>query len=302
MKKSIFFLLIFITFANIYPQISRSNYQRYFQDSTGYPVINALVQICPQDNNYPEGAMMLISNRQGWYYRNNVPNGEYKIYINSNIFKEHIFIGDYRLQEILEKFNGKYQIDSSAIGDSVLTDKLFKVTSLSKLSKDLGSINKGTITGVRIQTDTIGQRIVIDSSKVTIYGSSGLAGTIYGYDQWMAFKSGPRGIMTFLNSDGNSYMCFDDEQGKFSFRFPVAFESSLSIADTSKIPNLNADRLDGFDHSEFAHNLVISSNTLQLTNDSGEQIGLTLPLYDVTVITALQIIGTGGGPYKLQYN
>ncbi len=60
---------------------------------------------------------------------------------------------------------------------AVTADKM-NVAVLSAITADMGSVSAGTITGVTIQTATSGQRVVLDATGLTAYGSDGITASV----------------------------------------------------------------------------------------------------------------------------
>lgn len=133
--------------------MATSKFYRYFQ-SGGVPLTTATIWLVPQANTYPTGALSLTAHgtRDGIYYRNNVPDGEYKVYIDPaggsspSLYEEHLWIGDQRVSSISDHFDETdlYKLKEEGIkGLTVLAGKnLFDKTNL---LDDYGIDNLGTI-------------------------------------------------------------------------------------------------------------------------------------------------------------
>lgn len=98
---------------------STSKFWKKFETNSGNPLVGATIEIIPQENTYPEGKITLIEHptRKGFYYKNAVPMGEYKIYINGSLYEQNIFHAENILKYIRSKFNELLEIPSSTIKD-----------------------------------------------------------------------------------------------------------------------------------------------------------------------------------------
>ncbi|MEM3091544.1 MAG: hypothetical protein QXD05_00200 [Candidatus Pacearchaeota archaeon] len=87
--------------------MATSKFERRFTNNTGNPLLGAIIELVPQDKNYPEGKITLIEHptRKGWYYKDGVPLGEYKIYINGSLYTQNIFHPESILQHIAALFD-----------------------------------------------------------------------------------------------------------------------------------------------------------------------------------------------------
>lgn len=93
--------------------MATSKFLRTFRTIAGAPITTATIWLVPQANTYPTGALALTAHgtRDGQYYRDNVPDGEYKIYIDPaggsspTLYEERLWIGDQRVTTISDHFD-----------------------------------------------------------------------------------------------------------------------------------------------------------------------------------------------------
>lgn len=87
--------------------MATSKFEKRFTNNTGSPLLGATVEIVPQANTYPTGKILLIEHptRRGWYYKDAVALGEYKIYINGTLYTQNIFHGENILTYIAALFD-----------------------------------------------------------------------------------------------------------------------------------------------------------------------------------------------------
>lgn len=133
MKKII--LILFVLFA-IVLKAQTSEFRRNFSTTSGNPLAGytGYIYLVPQANTYPTGALSLTEDgtRPGVYYRLNVPDGEYKIYIDvdkggagaPSLYVEHYWIGEKRLSTIADHFDATdlYKLKSTGIQDGAITE------------------------------------------------------------------------------------------------------------------------------------------------------------------------------------
>lgn len=175
MKQTIIFLLMVFP-VGLFAQVPTSRFNRYFQYQDGSPLTGAAIELVRQNNTYPTGAILLIEHpsRPGYYFKDGVGNGEYKIYIGGNLYDEHIWVGENRLSIIAGKFNssiemsGRDLIDTSIVSDkikdqAIIWDKLSDAVKdsirgapagqyLTANSVDSSHIKDGTVTGSDLKT------------------------------------------------------------------------------------------------------------------------------------------------------
>ncbi len=130
MKLKIILLVLLLSFLALG---QTSTYVKYFMkaDGTALTGYTGYIYFVPQANTYPTGALSMTEDgtRLGQYYRNNVPVGEYKIYIDADksgagapaLYLEHQWIGEDVLTRIAGKFDVNTQIDPTAIKDNSIT-------------------------------------------------------------------------------------------------------------------------------------------------------------------------------------
>lgn len=173
MKQIIFIILFSIT---LLAQVPTSRFNRYFQYTDGSPLTGVAIELIRQSNTYPTGRILLIehSSRPGYYYKDGIGNGEYKIYVGGNLYEEKVWIGENRLSIIADKFNssiemsGRDLIDTSIVStklkdQAVIWDKLADAVKdsirgaptgqyLTANSVDSSHIKNGTVTGSDLKT------------------------------------------------------------------------------------------------------------------------------------------------------
>jgi len=115
--------------------MATSKFLRYFQDNaTGNPATGMTVWLVPQSvssPSYPSDYLLCTEDgtRDGQYYRENVPDGEYKIYIDvaggttPSLYLENIWVGESRLTTIADHFDSadSYKLKTTGIKDSAIT-------------------------------------------------------------------------------------------------------------------------------------------------------------------------------------
>lgn len=121
--------------------MATSKFLRTFRTTTGTPITAATIWLVPQSDTYPTNALALTphATRDGQYYRDNVPDGEYKIYIDPaggsspTLYDEHIWLGEQRVTTISDHFDAadSYKLKASGIQDQTKT-----VTSLTSPTPD----------------------------------------------------------------------------------------------------------------------------------------------------------------------
>lgn len=183
MKRMILFLIL------IYSVLSfgqTSQFQRLFTKSDGTPLtgFTGYIYLVPQTNDYPTGALSLTEDatRMGVYSRDNVSDGEYKVYVDLDkggansptLLLEHQWIGEARISTIADRFeliDGTYRIKVDAITDGSITNAKFgdgAVYGDKILDNAITSekINDGAITTTKIFPQSV-QTEQLDWSAVT---------------------------------------------------------------------------------------------------------------------------------------
>lgn len=136
--------------------MATSKFLRTFRTVAGVPITTATIWLVPQANTYPTGALALTahSTRDGQYYRDNVPDGEYKIYIDPaggsspTLYEEEIWIGEARITTISDHFDSadSYKLKGSGIK---LDNSTIETSSETLRVKDAG------ITAAKLATDAV---------------------------------------------------------------------------------------------------------------------------------------------------
>lgn len=111
--------------------MATSKFLRTFRTVQGTPITAAAIWLVPQANSYPTGALALTphATRDGQYYRDNVPDGEYKIYIDPaggsspTLYEEEIWIGEARITTISNHFDeaDSFKLKTTGIKDKAVT-------------------------------------------------------------------------------------------------------------------------------------------------------------------------------------
>jgi len=166
MKSNIITLLLILNCAALAQGVK---FERYLTDAAGYPLINNTVELVPQANTYPAGAYYLICNRRGYFYRENVAPGEYKLFIDGSLIKQHIFVSGSKLYDIMDKFSQKIKLDSSAIDTATIKTKYLLDSSITvrKINKNVWKYLADTNTIVRTKYTQIiaGRKTFADTIK-----------------------------------------------------------------------------------------------------------------------------------------
>lgn len=116
--------------------MATSKFYRYFQ-AAGSPLITANIWLVPQANSYPAGALALTPHgtRNGIYYRDNVPDGEYKVYIDPaggsspTLYEEKLWIGEQRITGLAEHFDPAESYKIKPTGLKRMTKTVLSLTS-----------------------------------------------------------------------------------------------------------------------------------------------------------------------------
>lgn len=167
MKKIFLILILILTAIAINAQTSR--FQRNFTTTAGAPLtgFTNYIWLVPQANTYPTGALALTEDgtRPGVYYRLNVPDGEYKIYIDTDkggantpiLFLENYWVGEKRLSTIADHFDAadQYKLKGSGIKDGAITtgkilDNAVTTSKIINSAITSDKINSGAVTNDKI--------------------------------------------------------------------------------------------------------------------------------------------------------
>lgn len=162
-------------FAVITVNAQTSEFRRNFSTTSGAPLsgYTNYIFLVPQANTYPTGALALTEDgtRDGVYYRANVPDGEYKIYIDvdkagagtPSLYIENYWIGEKRLSTIADHFDAadSYKLKETGIKDNAITT--------SKIANDAvvtSKIPNSAITSDKINSSSV-TTIKIDDNAIT---------------------------------------------------------------------------------------------------------------------------------------
>ena len=155
--------------------MATSKFEKRITNNAGNPLLGATVELCPQANTYPTGKILLTEHptRKGWYYKDAISLGEYKIYINGTLYTQNIFHAENILVYIAALFDENliYTGAIKALG----TEYDFRLASMLSLpfratEVSAGYGNPGTI-------------IVVESDKALLvnFGESYHEGAINDY-------------------------------------------------------------------------------------------------------------------------
>ena len=156
--------------------MATSKFIKYFQTVAGAPVTGANIWLVPQANTYPTDALQLTEHgtRDGVYYRENVEDGEYKLYIDAaggsspSLYEEKIWVGENRLTLIGDRFNSSLELQTAGIEDDAVTsDKLAdNAVTANKISSAAlgGGLNRALEGKIEVQPDGATLELAIDYS------------------------------------------------------------------------------------------------------------------------------------------
>lgn len=161
MKKLILFLTLILTFAAL---AQTSEFRRYFTKTNGSPLsgYTNYIYLVPQTNDYPVGALTLNEDgtRPGIYYRANVPDGEYKIYIDVDrdgpgtptLYLQHYWVGENRLSIIADNFDAtdSYTLKGTGIKDGAVTESKIGTGAVTE-----SKIGSGAVTNIKLGTNSV---------------------------------------------------------------------------------------------------------------------------------------------------
>jgi len=205
-----------------------SQYVKYFKRTNGEPLTGygGYIYLVPQWTSYPTGALSLTEDgtRLGQYYRTQVPDGEYKIYIDADkagaetpvLYLEHIYIGENRLSKVADLFDTTYKITPNAL-DSIL----IPIKSGTPLPAQLTYVEISAIPALVIGSDTLVSERVLRAKQYIKF--------INGTDT-TAYRSWVR-AQNFGTGSGSSDS-FEVYLNPDHFKFTGLLGDSVSIQDT----------------------------------------------------------------------
>lgn len=122
--KRLLILFIFLFSLIALAQVT-SKFTRYFIRQDGTAITGATIELVPQRNTYPNGALECTENplRPGYYVRGEVPDGEYQIYVNGNLYDQNIWLGANRLSMIAQSYITPEEY--GATGDGIADDTYY---------------------------------------------------------------------------------------------------------------------------------------------------------------------------------
>ncbi len=104
--------------------MATSKFTRKFELANGVPLLGAIVYLVPQSGTYPTDALLCTEHatRQGIYYREALPDGEYKIYIGTGgnapaMGEEKYWVGEQRITDITTSLAGVKSVSAIVSGD-----------------------------------------------------------------------------------------------------------------------------------------------------------------------------------------
>lgn len=171
--------------------MATSKFLRTFRTVQGTPITAATIWLVPQANTYPTGALALTphATRDGQYYRDNVPDGEYKIYIDPaggsspTLYEEEIWIGEARITTISDHFDSadSYKLKETGIKDAAVT--VNKLGTGAVTSVKINDQVK-TLTDITTTPDYIGQIAKLGDDYYYAFAKAGVN------IKWNKIKSG----------------------------------------------------------------------------------------------------------------
>ena len=168
--------------------MATSKFARYFLNAgTKEPVTLATIWLVPQANTYPTGALALTKHatRTGVYYRDAVPDGEYKVYVDPaggsspTLYDEHLWLGEQKISRTVSIRNQSIFQDeylsftwtpNSSSGNSELSwDAFFVFNGQGKFNQVVaGSIEvpNGTYCAIYLDYSELGQNFSLAYTNV----------------------------------------------------------------------------------------------------------------------------------------
>lgn len=149
--------------------MATSKFLRTFRTVAGVPITTATIWLVPQANTYPTGALALTphATRDGQYYRDNVPDGEYKIYIDPaggsspTLYEEEIWIGEARITTISDHFDSadSYKLKTTGIKDVAVTAALLATDAV-----ETAKIKDSAVTLAKLAANSVDGSKIVDLS------------------------------------------------------------------------------------------------------------------------------------------
>lgn len=178
MKKII--LIIFVLFVSML-NAQTSEFRRNFSTTSGAPLsgYTNYIFLVPQANTYPTGALALTEDgtRDGVYYRANVPDGEYKIYIDVDkagagtptLYIENYWIGEKRLSTIADHFDAtdSYKLKETGIKNNAVTESKIAPNAVVTIKIQDNSITTNKIISNAVTTDKIDDNSITTNKIAT---------------------------------------------------------------------------------------------------------------------------------------
>lgn len=163
------FLIISILLFSVMVSAQSSRFQRNFTktDGTALTGFSNYIFLVPQADTYPTGALALTEDgtRPGVYYRINVADGEYKIYIDADkgganpptVFIENYWVGEQRLSVIANHFDAgdSYRLFSDGIKDGAVTNSKLGTNSVTESKIANNAVTADKINDASVTTNKI---------------------------------------------------------------------------------------------------------------------------------------------------
>lgn len=124
MRKQLFFFFLFFCLTTLVLG-QTSKFGRKFETTSGAKLTGKTIVLCPQASTYPADTLKLNETPalSGYYEREAVPDGEYKIYINGALYKQNIYVGEKRLSDNADwvdstkiRYDNSYRIKKAGLG------------------------------------------------------------------------------------------------------------------------------------------------------------------------------------------
>lgn len=167
--RKIFLIIAYCLMLTAITIAQTSRFQRNFTktDGTALTGFTNYIFLVPQANTYPTGALALTEDgtRPGVYYRINVADGEYKIYIDADkgganpptVFIENYWLGEQRLSVIANHFDAadQYRLFSDGIKNGAVTSPKIADNAITANKINDASVTNSKIFDLSITTQKI---------------------------------------------------------------------------------------------------------------------------------------------------
>jgi lysophospholipase L1-like esterase len=144
--------------------MATSKFIKILRDINGVIHSGAKLYVVPQANTYPTGALILTesASKPGYYSRDALADGEYKIYLDSEgtgvlddtvLYEEHVWHGELRQTTIANRFNSSAELQTAGIADNAVTTN---------------KIVNNSISDVKIINDSIGTLKLVNAAVTPV--------------------------------------------------------------------------------------------------------------------------------------